>query len=34
VRLEVGSRYALADVRHAHRDLEGRATTGAPVLVP
>lgn len=34
VRLEVGSRYALADVRQAHRDLEGRATTGAPVLVP
>jgi NADPH2:quinone reductase len=34
VRLEVGSRYALADVQQAHRDLEGRATTGAPVLVP
>nr|WP_145547321.1 quinone oxidoreductase [Variovorax boronicumulans] len=34
LRLEVGSRYALTDVQQAHRDLEGRATTGAPVLVP
>lgn len=34
LRLAVGSRYALADVQQAHRDLEGRATTGAPVLVP
>lgn len=34
LQLAVGSRYALADVQQAHRDLEGRATTGAPVLVP
>ena len=34
VRLEVKQRYALADVRRAHRELEGRATTGAPVLIP
>jgi NADPH2:quinone reductase len=27
-------RYALADAAQAHRDLEGRATTGALVLVP
>lgn len=34
LRLAVGTRYALADVRRAHEDLEGRATTGAPVLIP
>ncbi|MDM0034484.1 quinone oxidoreductase [Variovorax sp. J22P271] len=34
VRLEVKHRYALADVQRAHRELEGRLTTGAPVLVP
>ncbi|WP_422098544.1 quinone oxidoreductase family protein [Variovorax sp.] len=34
VRLEIGHRYALADVRRAHRELEGRATTGATVLIP
>jgi NADPH:quinone reductase len=34
VRLEVGHRYPLADVQCAHRDLESRATTGAPVLLP
>lgn len=34
VRLEVGCRYALDDVRRAHEDLEGRSTTGAAVLVP
>ncbi|PZQ78345.1 MAG: quinone oxidoreductase [Variovorax paradoxus] len=34
LRLAVGSRYALADVQQAHRDLEGRATMGAPVLLP
>ena len=33
VRLEVGSRYALAEVQRAHRELEGRLTTGAPVLL-
>lgn len=34
VRLEVGHRYALADVQRAHHELESRATTGAQVLVP
>jgi NADPH:quinone reductase len=34
VRLEVARRYALADVRQAHKDLESRATVGATVLVP
>lgn len=34
VRLDVQHRYALADVQRAHTELEGRATTGAPVLIP
>ena len=34
LKLEVGQTFALADVRHAHRALEGRATTGATVLIP
>jgi NADPH2:quinone reductase len=34
LRLEVTHRYPLAEVRRAHEDLENRATTGAPVLVP
>lgn len=34
LRLEVERRYALADVRRAHEDLENRTTTGAAVLVP
>lgn len=34
VQLAVGQRYALADVRRAHADLESRATTGAAVLIP
>lgn len=34
VRLAVGHRYPLADVQRAHRELEGRATTGATVLIP
>ncbi|KQX85147.1 quinone oxidoreductase family protein [Variovorax sp. Root473] len=34
VKLEVGHRYALADVRRAHEELEGRTTTGAAVLIP
>lgn len=34
VRLEVGHRYPLAEVRRAHRELESRATTGATVLIP
>lgn len=34
VRLGIGQRYSLAEVRRAHSDLESRATTGAPVLIP
>ncbi|HYP83890.1 quinone oxidoreductase [Variovorax sp.] len=33
VRLDVGSRFGLLDVQRAHRELEGRMTTGAPVLM-
>jgi len=34
VRIEIKQRYALADVRQAHLDLEGRRTTGCTVLIP
>lgn len=34
VEVTVGQRYALSDAAQAHRDLEGRATTGSTVLVP
>ncbi len=34
IKLEVASTYALADVAKAHAQLEGRATTGATVLLP
>jgi len=34
VSLSIGHRYALAEVQRAHRELEGRATTGTTVLVP
>jgi NADPH2:quinone reductase len=34
LRLEVNHRYALTDVQRAHRELEGRVTSGAPVLIP
>jgi NADPH:quinone reductase len=34
VRLGLGQRYRLAEVQRAHRELEGRATTGATVLIP
>ena len=34
VRIDAPRTYALADAAQAHRDLEGRATTGASVLVP
>jgi len=34
VRVRIGQRYPLADAAQAHRDLEGRRTTGATVLVP
>ncbi|MEW5862965.1 MAG: quinone oxidoreductase [Pseudomonadota bacterium] len=34
VRIETTARYRLADAAQAHRDLEGRKTTGSVVLVP
>jgi NADPH2:quinone reductase len=34
VRIEVNQRYALDDVAQAHRDLEGRKTTGSTILLP
>ena len=34
VRVEVRQRYALADAAGAHRDLEGRRTTGSTILMP
>jgi NADPH2:quinone reductase len=34
VKIEVNQRYKLADTAQAHRDLEGRKTTGVTVLVP
>jgi NADPH2:quinone reductase len=34
VRIDVGQTYALRDAAQAHRDLEGRKTTGSTVLLP
>ena len=34
VKIEVNQTYSLSDVVQAHKDLEGRKTTGATVLVP
>ncbi|AOY91324.1 quinone oxidoreductase [Cupriavidus sp. USMAA2-4] len=34
VKIEVNQRYALSEVAQAHRDLEGRKTTGSTVLLP
>ena len=34
LRVTVDQRYALADVRQAHEDLEGRRTTGSSLLLP
>jgi NADPH2:quinone reductase len=34
VHVEINQRYALSDVQQAHRDLEGRKTTGSTVLMP
>jgi NADPH2:quinone reductase len=34
VRIHIGRTYALKDVAQAHRDLEGRRTTGSSVLLP
>jgi NADPH2:quinone reductase len=34
VKIEIAQRYALKDAAQAHRDLEGRKTTGSTVLAP
>ena len=34
IRVEINQRYALQDIQRAHRDLEGRNTTGSTVIVP
>jgi NADPH2:quinone reductase len=34
VKIEIDQRYPLADAAQAHRDLEGRRTTGSTVLLP
>ncbi|HYL03146.1 MAG TPA: quinone oxidoreductase [Steroidobacteraceae bacterium] len=34
IRVHVGQKYPLADAAEAHRDLEGRRTTGSTVLTP
>lgn len=34
VRVEVNQRYPLAEAARAHRELEGRQTTGSSVLLP
>jgi NADPH2:quinone reductase len=34
VTVEVGQTYPLSEVAQAHRDLEGRRTTGSTVLLP
>jgi len=34
IQIEINQRYALADVQRAHRDLEGRKTTGSTILLP
>jgi NADPH2:quinone reductase len=34
VKLHIGHTYKLADVQQAHRDLEGRKTTGKILLIP
>jgi NADPH2:quinone reductase len=34
VKIEIGARYKLEDAAQAHRDLEGRKTTGSSILIP
>jgi NADPH:quinone reductase len=34
VKIEIDQRYPLAEVQQAHRDLEGRRTTGSTILLP
>jgi len=34
VKIEINQRYALDEAENAHRDLEGRRTTGSSILIP
>lgn len=34
IAIEINQRYALDDIQNAHRDLEGRKTTGSTVILP
>ena len=34
IKIEINQRYPLADAAQAHRDLEGRNTTGSTILIP
>lgn len=34
IKIEINQRYPLADAAQAHRDLEGRNTTGSSILIP
>jgi NADPH2:quinone reductase len=34
VKIEINQRYALGEAEGAHRDLEGRRTTGSTILIP
>ncbi len=34
IKVEIGQRYALSDIQQAHRDLEGRKTSGSTVILP
>jgi NADPH2:quinone reductase len=34
VKIEINQRYALKDAAQAHRDMEGRKTTGSSILIP
>jgi NADPH2:quinone reductase len=34
VKIEINQRYALKDAEQAHRDLEGRKTTGSTIFLP
>jgi NADPH2:quinone reductase len=34
VKIEINQRYKLEDVATAHRDLEGRKTTGSTIMLP
>jgi NADPH2:quinone reductase len=34
IKIEIKQQYPLADAVQAHRDLEGRKTTGTTILIP